>query len=89
MTLIESNEDYTEAVVLDVFVPDGGSKRDTAVLLTGTAAEFGLPQRDIRVGNGGYWISERLAAFVYDEDDSETTETSGDNAGDVSTTEQE
>lgn len=46
-----------------MFVPNSqqGNRRDTAVLLTGTADEYDLPQRDIKVVNGGFEISDDLA----------------------------
>lgn len=51
------------------WVPDAtmGSRKDTAVLLVGTATEFGIPQRDIASTRGGFYISDRLAELVYDE----------------------
>lgn len=53
------------------FVPNGADREETAVLLVGTAREFGLSQRSIRVTVGGFKISEELADLIYE-----------DNAGD-------
>jgi len=51
---------------LDVYVPPGDSGQEIAVLLTGTAEEFGIPQSHIRSdGRGGFWISDDLADIVY------------------------
>lgn len=50
-----------------IFVPDGGSRKNTAVLLVGTAEEFGLDQRSIRAAQGGFWITEELADVLYHE----------------------
>lgn len=64
------------------FVPDGAgrglSRRDTAVLLVGTADEHGIDQHSIKMVQGGFRITEELADVLYDE--SETQETSGDRA---------
>lgn len=53
---------------LAVFVPNGDGRHETAVLLVGTAEEFGLSQRHIRAdrARGGFWISDALADIVYD-----------------------
>lgn len=51
---------------LNVFVPNGDSREDTAVLLTGTAREYKIDQREIKATNGGFFISDRLADIVYD-----------------------
>lgn len=52
----------------NVFVPNGDSVEETAVLLVGTADEFHIDQRNIRVdrARGGFWISDELADIVYD-----------------------
>jgi hypothetical protein len=44
-----------------------GSRKDTAVLLVGTAREFGINQRDIRTTTSGFYISDALATVLYDE----------------------
>lgn len=68
----------TQAAVNDpelrVFVPHEGEVAETAVLLTGTATEFDIPQSHIRsdLSRGGFWISDQLADIVYDEADTET-----------------
>jgi hypothetical protein len=49
------------------FVADGDSRQDTAILLVGTAREFGIPQRDIAAVRGGFRISQALADVLYDE----------------------
>ena len=50
-----------------VFVPNGDSQEETAVLLVGTAKEYGLSNRSVRASTGGFWISEALADLVYGE----------------------
>lgn len=50
-----------------MFVHNGVSRATTAVLLVGTASEYGVDQREIRVVRGGFEISERLAGLVYPE----------------------
>lgn len=66
------------------FVPNdhAGTRKDTAVLLVGTASEFGLPQRSIRTTTAGFWITDKLASVLYDESDntSTTQKTSGNRA---------
>lgn len=42
------------------FVPNGASRQETAILLVGTAEEFGVSQQDIRVVQGGFMISDAL-----------------------------
>lgn len=53
----------------DVFVPNGDSRRETAVLLVGTAEEYGISQRSIKTAPGGFFITEELADIVYDDVD--------------------
>jgi hypothetical protein len=43
------------------FVPNGDNRKDTAVLLVGTAGEYGIDQRDIRMVRGGFRISQAVA----------------------------
>lgn len=45
------------------FVPSdaAGSRKETAVLLVGTAREFGVSQQDIASTHNGFWISDALA----------------------------
>ncbi len=52
-----------------VFVPEdsAGTRQETAVLLVGTAREFGIHQRDIKSAHGGFWITDVLADVLYDE----------------------
>lgn len=47
--------DYT------AFVPDGDSRQETAVLLVGTADEFGIHQRSIQPTRGGFNITDEMA----------------------------
>jgi hypothetical protein len=61
------------------FVPNGDSRRDTAVLLVGTATEYGIDQHSIKAVGGGFRITEELAAVLYDEDE-HTQEPSGNRA---------
>lgn len=49
------------------FVENGESRRDTAILLVGTADEFGIDQRDVRAVRGGFRISQAMADVLYDE----------------------
>lgn len=51
---------------LTVFVPNGDSRQATAVLLTGTAREYDIDQREVKAVNGGFFISDRLADIVYE-----------------------
>ena len=65
------------------FVPDGASRTDTAILLVGTATEFGISQRDIRATTGGFYISAALADVIYSEPEpvkKAPTKTSGNRA---------
>lgn len=52
-----------------IFVPNGESRLDTAILLVGTADEFGISQRDIQTTPAGFYISEELDAVLYSEAD--------------------
>jgi len=56
------------------FVPNGESRRETAILLVGTADEYGIDQRSIRSVSGGFYISEELADVLFAEDDVEQPE---------------
>lgn len=60
------------------FVPNGDSRRDTAVLLVGTATEYGIDQHSIKVVQGGFRITEELADVLYS--DTETKRPSGNRA---------
>lgn len=52
----------------DVFIPNGDSRRETAILLLGTAEENHLPPEDIHADpHGGFWITDDLADILYDE----------------------
>ena len=53
---------------LTAFVPNGDSRQETAILLVGTASEYGIDQREIRATSGGFYISDRLADLLVDED---------------------
>lgn len=56
------------------FVPNGESRRDTAVLLVGTAREFGIDQRSIRSSYGGFWITDEVKEAltgVFDKEDAD------------------
>jgi len=61
-----------------MFVPnaDFGSRKDTAIVLLGTAADHGINPRTIKAVNSGFEISEELAAVLYAEDN----QTSGNRA---------
>lgn len=85
----------------DVFVPNGDSRRDTAIVLVGTAEEYGIDQRSIKTAPGGFHITSELADLVYgevyDEPEAEpesvperpAKKTSGNRAAKNSTTEKE
>jgi hypothetical protein len=64
-----------------IFVPNGASREQTAVLLVGTAKEHGLPRRSIRVAPGGFYITKELADLI-GEDVAESG-ADGDGEGDV------
>lgn len=58
------------------FVPNDtqGSRRETAVLLVGTADEYDIPQREIASTRDGFRISEKVAiALGYVDEDGEDT----------------
>lgn len=57
----------------DVFVPNGPSRKDTAIVLVGTADEYGIDQRSIKSVSGGFYITNELAELVYDEGESYAT----------------
>lgn len=61
------------------------TRRDTAVLLVGTAKEHGLVVRHhVASTQGGFYITDTLADVLYDEDEDEDTEPvsgNGDDAG--------
>lgn len=50
------------------FVPNGGSRRDTAIILVGTARDHGIDQRSIRAVQGGFYVSEDLAEVLFNEE---------------------
>lgn len=56
-----------------------GSSQETAILLVGTAREFGIPQWEIAMDRGGFRISDRLHSVLYDEGVFDT-KTSGNRA---------
>lgn len=71
------------------FVPDStqGSRKETAVLLVGTASEGdsegAIPQREVAATQGGFRISERVyKALGWDEDD-DNDEVGGNDARQV------
>lgn len=49
------------------FVPNGDSRRETAVLLVGTAQEHGISTRLIKPTGKGFYIPQSLADVLYDE----------------------
>lgn len=51
----------------NIFVPDGESRQDTAVLLVGTARDYDIPQRSIKATVGGFYITEALADVIYED----------------------
>lgn len=68
-------------MTLPVFVPNGDSRQDTAILLVGTAKEFGVPSREIAATQGGFRISQRLSDIIYSESAEQSApKTSGNRA---------
>lgn len=68
------------------FVPNGDNQEETATLLVGTAAEYGLPQRSVRATVGGFKVSEELADIVFSDGAGEVeaeVEAEVDEAGDT------
>lgn len=61
------------------FVPENtmDTRKETAVLLVGTAREFGISQRSIQSTYGGFWITQELADVLYDESEQDEPEVSG------------
>ena len=57
-----------------VFVPSGASRQDTAVVLVGTAREYGVDQRSILATASGFWITQALADLVFSEEPAEEPE---------------
>ena len=53
------------------FVPSdaAGSRKETAVLLVGTAREFDIDQHSILAAQGGFWITADLARLVFEDED--------------------
>lgn len=47
-----------------VFYPDGASRSQSAVLLLGTAEEFGIAPRTVKAVKGGFWITQDLADIL-------------------------
>lgn len=57
---------------LTAFVPDGDSRRDTAIILIGAAREHNLDDaRAVQAAPGGFYISDELADLLYDEQEPE------------------
>lgn len=52
-----------------VFIPSdhAGSRKDTAILLVGTAREFGVSQQDIASARTGFYITQHLADILEQE----------------------
>lgn len=66
------------------FIADslGGSRKDTAILLTGTAREFHVHQREIKAVQGGFRVTQNMHDVLYDEGvlGRKTKKTSGNRA---------
>lgn len=58
-----------------VFVENGESRTETAVVLVGTASEYGLDRRSIQATDDGFFITEELARLVYEDPEPETPTT--------------
>ena len=53
---------------MTAFVPHDGDRKGTAIVLIGTARDAGLNDRyHVRLGQGGFYISDELADLLYDE----------------------
>jgi hypothetical protein len=60
---------------MTAFVPEGDSRRDTAILLLGAALDAGLDDSaSVASTQGGYWISDELAEALGEDQDTNTTE---------------
>ena len=57
----------------EVFVPNdtAGDRKNTAILLIGTAREFGVDTRAVKATQGGFFITAELADLVFDETEPE------------------
>lgn len=64
-----------------------GGRQETAVLLTGTAREFGIDQHAIKTTSAGFVITDELMDVLYDE--GVIKKTSGNRAAKNTGTEQE
>lgn len=53
----------------EVFIPNGDSRTETAVVLVATAEEHGFDQRVIRTTALGFFVPEALADLAYGEGD--------------------
>lgn len=64
---------------LSAFVEStGADRRETAIILIGTAREAGLDdQHHVKSTTGGFYISDELADVLYDEDAEDDEEVSG------------
>jgi hypothetical protein len=57
---------------LTAFVPDGESRRDTAIILIGSAREYGLDDaKAVQAARGGFYISDELADLLNAEQEAE------------------
>lgn len=58
------------------FVPNGYSRKETAILLVGTADEYGIDQRAIRAVLGGFFVSDELADVLGEDAEADEIEES-------------
>lgn len=68
------------------FIEDNGDRQGTAILLVGTADEFGVDQRSIRAVRGGFRITQELADILASEADEDEDEKSEEPEGSQETT---
>lgn len=61
----------------EVFVPNGESRRDTAILVLAAADESGVDRRSIRSLRDGFAIPEALESVLYPERDEEEAKPKG------------
>lgn len=66
------------------FVPNGDSRKNTAILLVGTADEYGIGQESIRAVGAGFYITEELASII--SEDTAEAEPKADSKSDTKST---
>lgn len=90
----EAKQAETKQVEGRAFVPTTRENRqETAILLVGTAEEYGIDKRQIKVESGGFDIPESLADLIFAESEGESSgknkKTSGNRAAKNDSTKKE